>query len=420
MNTNKRRASDRDRVPAGTALARHAALASLLTALVVGCAGTPDKPAAAEAEPERREATAQPEAPAATATPMRQEEAAAQPQEPSPLLRPDHPERYEVVKGDTLWDIASMFLNDPWRWPEIWYHNPQVENPHLIYPGDILTLTYIDGKPRIQVQRGRPTVKLSPRARVESLEHAIPTIPIDAVKPFLNRTRVVSEDTLEDAPYIVSSAGEHLITGAGDRVYVRGIEDEGVAEYEVVRGGEVYRNPDDPDDILGYEALHIGDAVLQRGGDPATLHLVRSTREALVGDRLVPAGGEEIIQSFTPRGPEQEVAGEIISVLDGVSQIGQHDVVVLDLGEQQGMAVGHVLTVMEAGETIADTIKGQRVELSHPGGSAPSVSMVDETVTLPDERAGTVMVFRVFERVSYALVMDATRAIHVGDRVTNP
>ena len=175
------------------------------------------------------------------------------------VLNPEHPDRYVVVKGDTLWDISTMFLRDPWLWPEIWYVNPQIENPHLIYPGDILTLVYVDGKPQLQMTRGYPTVALSPQVREESLDKAIPTIPLDAIQQFLTRAIVVGEGELEVAPYVVQSAGEHVVTGVGDRVYIRGIEDKSYPVYDIYKPGGPYIDPDTKE-LLGYKALFVGRA----------------------------------------------------------------------------------------------------------------------------------------------------------------
>ena len=360
-------------------------LPMVLTAAIAGCASAPPQPTAA---PQPQPVAPPPAAPKAAA--------------PAPVvLKPDYPEKYVVKKGDTLWDIAAHFLRDPWLWPELWQNNPQVKNPHLIYPGDILTLVYIEGKPTLQVQRGQPAVRLSPKARVEELKQAVPTIPIDAIRPFLTRPRVVTENELDAAPYILSSAGEHLIAGAGNRVYVRGIKRDDISRYAVVRAGQVYRNPGDPSDILGYEAIHVGDAQLQRRGDPATLLLTKSNREVLNGDRLLPAEPQPFKANFMPRSPEQKVSGRIIAVQDGVSQIGQYQVVVLNLGQRQQLRPGDVLAVYQTGPVVEDRIAG-------------------DSVKLPNERAGTLMVFRTFERVSYALVMESTRAMHVLDTVRNP
>ncbi len=362
-------------------------LTAAVAALLYGCASTPpETPAEAITEPEP---VVEPAAPAVKPEPI--------------VLKPDYPERYVVKKGDTLWDIAGRFLRDPWRWPELWQQNSYIENPHLIYPGDILALIYIDGRPTLKVQRAeeRPTVRLSPKVRVEELDRAIPTIPLDAIRPFLQRPRVVDEEELEAAPYIIATADEHLIAATGNTIYVRGIDEPSVAEYVVVRKGQAYRNPDDPDEVLGYEAIHVADAKVRQFGDPATMELAESQREALNGDRLLPGTQERITTNFVPQAPKQEVEGRIVAVVDGVSQIGQYQVVAVNLGLREGMEAGHVLSVYQQGRSVRDPVTG-------------------DTVVLPDQLAGLMMIFRPFEKMSYALIMDATRPMHVLDRVTNP
>lgn len=330
-------------------------------------------------------------------------------------LNPNHPERYIVQKGDTLWDISARFLRDPWYWPEIWEVNPDIQNPHLIYPGDEIVLTYEGGKPVLRVRRdGRPTVKLSPAVRTLSgSEGAIATLPLDAIKEFLNRSRVVTDGELENAPYIVSLGEEHLVGGEGFKVYARGLDAGASSRYGVFRRGEAYRNPDAEDEILGYEALYVGDSVVERPGDPSTLMLTDTAREVLAGDRLFPLANDAIADQLVPNVPGTRLEGKIISVIDGVSQIGQYQVVVINLGTEDGAAPGDVMAVYQTGATIRDRF-----------AKSPKVrSVVNrnyDLVTLPNERAGVVVVFRTFERVSYALVMKATRAIHVLDTVTNP
>lgn len=318
-------------------------------------------------------------------------------------LRTGHPDRYVVVKGDTLWDISARFLKSPWLWPDVWYANPQIKNPHLIYPGDIITLVWVDGKPQLRLQRGERVVKLSPEVRTEQLAQPIPTIPLDAIQQFLVRPLVFEKDELDNAPYVVQSAGEHVVTGAGGRVYVRGIHNDTDRKYAIVRGGEVYKDPQ-TGEVLGYEALEVGDAVLAHGGDPATFDVVRSNREVRVGDRLLPISNDSFNTSFTPHAPAVAINGQIISVVDGVSQIGQYAVVVLDRGLRDGVDVGTVLAVYQKGDVIVDTVTEKR----------------GDTVKLPDERAGELMVFRAFPRVSYALVMRASTNMHVLDYVRKP
>lgn len=314
----------------------------------------------------------------------------------------NHPDRYTVQKGDTLWDIAELFLRDPWRWSDIWYVNPQVQNPHLIYPGDVLELTYVDGKPQLRVvQRG--VVKLSPQIRSTPWDGTIPTVPIDAIAPFLSRPYVVGEGELEAAPYVVDFADEHILGGAGMRAYVRSIDASEPQKFDLVRPGGPYKDAE-TGEILGYEAQFVGSGLLKRTGDPATVFITDTESEVIVGDRLLPVTDDKTLQDFYPRPPASEVRGAIIDVLNGVSQIGQFNVVVLDRGARDGLEPGTVLRVDQRGETIRDVV-----------AEDPRTR-----VTLPDESAGLIMVFRTFERVSFALVMEAERPMHVLDKVRNP
>ncbi len=319
------------------------------------------------------------------------------------VLKDGHPDRYVVVKGDTLWDISEAFLNSPWLWPEIWYVNPQIENPHLIYPGDIITLTYVDGKPQLRVQRGKGTFKLSPKVREERLDKAIPTIPLDAIQQFLTRPLVVDEEAMQSAAYVVSSAGEHLIVGAGDRIYARGLANDKGDQFHIFRPGAPYTDPD-THEVLGHEALYLGDSQVENFGDPATLELKKTTREINIGDRLIPMSHEDVFAYFTPHSPDASVEGKIISVVDGVSQIGQYQIVVLNRGTREGVDVGTVFEIHQAGDVIRDQVSTER----------------NASVKLPDEKAGILMVFRTFDKVSFGLIMKATSALHVGDIVRTP
>ena len=319
------------------------------------------------------------------------------------VLKDGHPDRYVVVKGDTLWDISERFLNSPWLWPEVWYVNPQIENPHLIYPGDIITLVYVDGVPQLRVERGKGTFKLSPQVRAERLDKAIPTIPLDAIKQFLSQPLVADQSTLDDAAYVVSSAGEHLIVGRGDRIYVRGISEDDGNRHHVFRPGGPYVDPD-TGEVLGYEAMYLGDGSVEKFGDPSTLELTRTTREINIGDRVMPMTQEDVFAYFTPHSPDEEVDGTIIAVVDGVSQIGQYQIVVLNRGTREGIDVGTVFEIYQTGELVADQVSKER----------------NAAVKLPDEKAGVLMVFRTFEKVSFGLIMKATSALHVGDRVRTP
>ncbi|OGT19074.1 MAG: hypothetical protein A2V90_06905 [Gammaproteobacteria bacterium RBG_16_57_12] len=329
-------------------------------------------------------------------------------------IKPDYPDKYVVVKGDTLWDISAKFLNEPWRWPEIWQGNPQINNPHLIYPGDVMRLIQVDGKPQLVVERGNTSdvraaaasvpapagnvQKLSPVAHSSSLDTSIPTIPLERIMPFLTHSYVIGENEAESAGYIISSEDGRLIAGAGNNIYVRGLVAGGVNNYTILRIGKPYLNPKKKSDILGYEATFVGDAKVRDFGDPATLVITESNREALKGDRLVPRVDNPLEDHFTPHPPSFNVEGQIISVLDGASRIGQNQVIIINLGDADGMEVGHVVSINQEGSTVYDAKK---------------------KVKLPDERAGIAMVFRTFERVSYALVMTAYRDLKIGDMVGN-
>jgi hypothetical protein len=327
------------------------------------------------------------------------------------VLKPNHPKQYVVVKGDTLWDISGKFLQYPWHWPDIWQVNPQVKNPHLIYPGDTLSLVYRDGKPYLELARGIQSYKLSPQARETLLDEAIPTIPYDVIKPFLNRPLVVGEEVLEMAPYVVASTEERLISAAGDKVYARGIEDAETKGYSIFTPGSVYKDPE-TGEVLGYEAIYNAEGRVTRQGDPVTIMLSESTREVSIGDRLMPVVEDDYAMNFMPHSPDTMPEGQIISIYEGVSQIGQYEVVIINRGQREGLEVGHVLSVYQAGDVLHDSILAAKDD--------DDISDEELTVTLPDEYAGVVLVFKVFEKVSYAIVMKATRAIHVNDTVSAP
>ncbi|MDX9874019.1 MAG: LysM peptidoglycan-binding domain-containing protein [Spongiibacteraceae bacterium] len=314
-------------------------------------------------------------------------------------LKEGHPQTYVVERGDTLWDISSMFLNDPWLWPQLWHHNPQIENPHLIYPGDRLNLVWIDGQPRLVLARGGD-VKWTPAMRSTPIDQAIPAIPLEAVNAFLTRGRVVAEAELSAAPYILAGKEGHIITGAGDEVYARG-DLSSHTVWGVVRRGQAFVDPD-TNELLGVEARDIGSAKrLSNEGDVATLALNRSTEEVRRGDRLLPEEERRINASFFPSAPATTVDGYLLSVEGGVSQIGRYNVVVINKGAREGLTEGNLLAIYRAGELVRDPV-------------------TNEMVKTPDFRAGLLMVFRVFERVSYGLVLRAERPLAVNDRVRNP
>jgi hypothetical protein len=321
------------------------------------------------------------------------------------ILRTGHPEEYIVKKGDTLWDISGTFLSKPWRWPEIWEINPQIDDPHWIYPGDLIRLIYRDGEPRLTVERTTKlspgTTRLSPQIRAQSIEDAITAIPLEEIDPFLSRSRVVNPGELEAAAYILQGSQQHLIVGEGDTVYARGNFADGLSAYGVYRKAEAFVDPKTRE-LLGVHAQGIGDVgVVKVENEIATLTVSRSHEEIRPGDRLLPAEDQRITAVFHPSAPDVDVEGLIIAVEGGVTQIGKLDVVFLNRGEREGLQIGNVLAIYRAGETVADRVKGGKV-------------------TLPDERAGLLMVFRTFEKMSFALVLETDRPLAVGDKVRNP
>ncbi|MFT5451976.1 MAG: hypothetical protein ACI9N9_001462 [Enterobacterales bacterium] len=316
-------------------------------------------------------------------------------------LKDGHPTVYIVKKGDTLWDISAVFLDEPWLWPEIWHVNPQVANPHLIYPGDELKLVYIDGKLRLVRTNDE---KLSPRIRVLSEGDAIPTIPLDVIRPFLYSPRVVTDEEMNTAPYILAADSQRLIHAEGSKLYIRGVTDSSRKGYSIFRKGDPYIDPE-TGELLGIEAIHLGSGTLTRAGDPATMMVTESVQEILSGDRALPYDEKVFPPVFMLRPPNFDITTYLISVYKGVTQIGTYDVVILNKGERDSLEVGHVLTIMQSGRVIKDP---------------HSPTDKNEMVTLPSEIAGSLMVFRTFEKTSLALVMRANRPIHIMDTAVTP
>ena len=282
------------------------------------------------------------------------------------------PETYLVQNGDTLWDIAEKFLESPWLWPEVWHINSQIENPHYIYQGDTIKLVYIDGKPRLTVDRGTGsdshkqylpdgTLKLTPRKRVSHLTTEIPSVPLDAIQSFLVNHRVVDKSTLDNAPYVVAGS-----------------------------------------ENLGYEAIQIGlGKFLEQTDDIARVKLVESDEEVRISDLLIPTLEQRVQSVFHPKSPKQEIDGKIIHVFAGVRNVSQYDVVVINKGEREEMEVGDVLATYRVGERVRDR-------------------KTNELLQLPSERSGLMIIFRTFEKVSFGLIMKSYKSITVMDEVKNP
>jgi hypothetical protein len=410
--------------PAGsrTRLRLAPCLAPATLLLLGGCAGFGDRdtpsgaPVAAARSASTEGAAIEPEPTATEAAVTRYPEGAPV-ETPPPVLdrsvvNPGAPMSYTVKRGDTLWDISTMFLRDPWLWPEIWQVNPQVQNPHLIYPGDVLTLTFgADGRPAISLARGGGA-RLDPRLRSSELDGAIATIPYSAIAAFLERPSLLTREQIREAPRVLAFRDKHMIGGSGMEAYVRGLERGQVNQrFNVVHVGEEIRDPDDGD-LLGYQGIYTATAVVVSPGEPAKAALTDSARETLEGDRLLGTDAE-VPLNFVPRAPDQDVRGQIISVVDGVQLIGQYKIVAINRGAKHGLEPGHVLAIEEAGDSVHDRTR------RNSGGVKPSRSFTSK-VRLPNERSGTMLVFRVFDRMSYALIVGASNPIRIADVVRKP
>ena len=319
------------------------------------------------------------------------------------------PSRYTVVKGDTLWDISARFLRDPWRWPDIWGLNrDEIKNPHWIYPGDVLVLDFSGLTPRLRFESdsGWTLVhqRISPQIRTSALDSAaIPTISPNLLKSFLSNTLVVEEKQLEVAPRIVSGHEGRIILGPGDIAYASGITDARTQRYHAVRPGRTFTDPD-TNEVLGYEAVYLGDLKVRDVADITTLKITRAEREINPGDRLLTITGNNEVP-YMPRPPARKISGKIIAAAhEGVTEIGPLTVVVLNRGQRDGVEIGNVLTLSRTGDVV------------QPAGSTDA----GERVKLPDERYGVVFVFKVYESLSYALVMNTTRSVKVNDTVLTP
>ena len=351
-------------------------------------------------------------------------------------LAPNAPDNYTVKRGDTLWSIAGIFLKSPWRWPELWGMNlQQVRNPHRIYPGQELFLDKIDGRAILRMRQSAgadtppsDTVRVSPRTRISSLaDSSLPTLQTNLIEPFLAEPVIVDEGVLNRAPRIVAVPEGRVLLTRGDRAYARGVANAPLVETDSRRDEEyrIFRNAKPLVDpvtkvVLGYEARYLGKALLVRGESvqpvqtasgapqpmvvPATIDIVSAREEMRVGDRLLPEPPRQLL-SYVPRAPEQRVDGSIVSMYgDAVSLAGQNQVVVINKGTADGIENGHVLAILKAGAQIQDrSLVGER-----------------EQIKIPNERNGLLMVFRPFERLSYALILEISDTVSVGDRIVNP
>lgn len=340
-------------------------------------------------------------------------------------LSPSAPDRYTVKSGDTLWGISKLFLEQPWYWPELWYLNPQIQNPHLIYPGDTLALVNVNGQTRLTIsERGEVGsaetvtrgngVRLSPQVRSEPLSQAITAIPYNVIAAFMGRPSILTLDEVKSAPHIVSLRDRHVLGAAGDEFYAVGLgaAPEG-ARYNVVHVEEALRDPETKK-TLGYRGIYVGNGPVLTSGTPTKLRLTESALEALPGDKLF-AELYALNMDFVPHAPTNSVRGVIFAV-NGVSVVGQYQVVAINRGGKHGLEAGNVLDIYQGGEVIRDRYTDGR---SANAMETPSGTFAKK-VRLPAERVGTVMVFKAYDNMSYGLIMESTNTVRIGDEIRNP
>ena len=319
-------------------------------------------------------------------------------QDAKPLqLADDAPDRHIVVPGDTLWGISGKFLKEPHRWPELWRMNKeQVKNPHRIYPGQVLVLDKSGANPQLRVEN----VQLQPKVYSEAISKAIPSIPQGAIEPFLSKPSVVEESWMTTTPKIVATQEDRVYIGPGGRAYVAGMKDKAKL-WQIFRPAKPVVDPETKE-TLGHEAFYLGTARQIADGDPATVEVVTAVQEIGVHDRLMPSPTVEIIQ-YAPHIPTKPIQGQIAAVYGGVKETGRNSIVTLNRGKRDGIELGHVF----------DLYRNSGERLYREG---------DEKTTykLPPEKYGQLFVFRVFDRISYALVMNVSRPVVVSDIVRTP
>ncbi len=320
--------------------------------------------------------------------------------DPQLLLNETVPEQYEVIAGDTLWDISALFLRDPWKWPEIWHANQQIANPHLIYPGDIVSLVYIDGRPKLMLSRNREE-KRSPQIRIEDHRAPIPALPLEAIENFLSKNRLTSNSELQSAPYVLGGYERRLLVGLGDDFYARGDFTNQPLNYGIYRRGAPYLDPLSGE-LLGVRAQSVGRAQVKTvNRDIATLGALYAEGEIRAKDRLLGYEDSLLPSIFYPRAPDRQIDAVVISVEGGVRNAGALDVVAVNRGDRDGLRAGDTLAIYKTGEIVKDQVTKQQVRL-------------------PDERIGLLMVFRTYQKMSYGLVLVADRQLDLGDLARNP
>jgi hypothetical protein len=322
------------------------------------------------------------------------------------------PDRYVVVKGDTLWDISARFLRDPWRWPDIWGLNKdQIKNPHWIYPGDVILLDFTGMTPRLRLQGvdgatdwRLVVTKLSPTMRkLDLAESAIPSIPVEAIAPFLTKPLVIGEGEMSAAPMLVAGPENRVVLSAGDTAFAKGVVYEDGTEWNVYRPGRDLIDPDTKE-LLGREAVHLGELKVAQFGEISRVAITKSVQEIAPGDRLVKIVPAPVLP-YIPRAPGKPIKGKVILAPNSsVTEIGPQMVVVINRGAREGLETGNVLALY------------RDLPMVRPAGATNP----KERIKLPRERYGVVFVFRVFEKVSYALVMHTTRPVNLLDAVQTP
>ena len=353
-------------------------------------------------------------------------------------LRPDAPNRYTVVPGDTLWGIATRFLKDPWRWPELWKMNRgQLRNPHRIYPGDVLVLD----RSGSQVTMRLETSRVGPRVRIEPRDaDAIQSIPPSVIEPFLSKPLVVTATELDSAPQIVATQEDRVALGAGNIAYAEGLNKDQETRWQLFRRGDPLVDPETKE-LLGYIGIYLGEAELVRRGQISTVTITRAAQEILRGDKLLPVPKESPLFAYVPHPPQKQVSGRVIATYGGLHETGPLAIIVLSRGKRDGVEVGNVLALHRDQRsarfaTRTEPLFGRQGPTGsdkrnpyYPAESARRDSPLFEKVApvreadfakLPAERYGLVMVFRTFDRASYGLVMQASRPVSVEDLVTNP
>ena len=344
-------------------------------------------------------------------------------------LKKNHPDRHVVVKGDTLWGISGKFLKDPWLWPKVWKLNrAQIKNPHLIYPGDVVFLDMSSGKPELKLLR--ETVTLQPGAVEEPLEKtAISTIPLNVIAPFLSQPLVIEKDQLAKSPRIIAGQDDRVVLSPSTRIYINKIEEGDGLNWFVYRPAGDLIDPDTKE-VLGVEATYLGDAKISKYGEPASANVTKAKEEIFVKDRLVPSG-DDVITNFVPHAPEANITGRIIKIYGGLAEAGPESIISISRGSKDGIEVGHVLAISRYGRIIKDPepdtetdkkakTKQKELNSSEKSNKAGTLALEPGMIKLPDERIGLLMVFRVFDRVSYGLVMQASQPINTLDSIQTP